>query len=85
MAIVRGLLSPDFFYPKKNSVIIDVGNIMEAIIDKDGFIQITMIVKDIEKAVEGWCTLLGIEQPPINLCHMEGGEELHLSRKACEL
>lgn len=50
------------------------GNIMEAIINKDGFIQITMIVKDIEKAVEGWCTLLGIEPPPINLCHMEGGE-----------
>lgn len=47
---------------------------MKTPINKKGFIQINIIVKDIEVAAEKWCTILGIEQPEIFKLHLEGGE-----------
>ena len=43
-------------------------------LDKKGFIQINIIVKDIEKAAELWAKLLGVETPKISINHLEGGE-----------
>lgn len=43
-------------------------------LDKKGFIQINIIVKDIEKAAELWAKLLGVEVPEISINHLEGGE-----------
>ena len=47
---------------------------MNAPLDKKGFIQINIIVKDIEKAAELWAKLLGIEKPKISINHLEGGK-----------
>ncbi len=47
---------------------------MENSIDKKGFIQINIIVKDIEHAARKWADLLGIETPEIHLNHLEGNE-----------
>lgn len=42
-------------------------------VNKKGFIQINIIVKDIEAAAAHWAALLGIETPKIRLNHLEGG------------
>ena len=42
-------------------------------VNKKGFIQINIIVKDIEAAAAHWAALLGIEMPKIRLNHLEGG------------
>lgn len=47
---------------------------MEHTISKKGFIQINIVVADIEKAAEKWAELLGIEKPAIFVNHLEGGE-----------
>ena len=43
-------------------------------VSKKGFIQINIIVKDIELAAEKWAELLGVEKPEITITHLEGGE-----------
>ena len=43
-------------------------------VSKDGFIQINIVVKDIETAAKKWGELLGIPPPKIRLNHLEGGE-----------
>ena len=43
-------------------------------VSKDGFIQINIVVKDIETAAKKWGELLGIPTPKIRLNHLEGGE-----------
>ena len=46
---------------------------MSSPLDKKGFIQINIIVKDIEKAAELWAKLLGVEKPEIRINHLQGG------------
>ena len=43
-------------------------------VSKDGFIQINIVVRDIEKAARKWGELLGIPTPEIRINHLEGGE-----------
>lgn len=43
-------------------------------VNKKGFIQINIVVADIEKAAEKWAELLGIEKPKINVNHLEGSD-----------
>ena len=47
---------------------------MNAPVSKNGFIQINIVVRDIEKAARAWADLLGIEEPAIRINHLEGGE-----------
>ena len=48
---------------------------MRTTINKDSFIQINIVVKDIEKAANKWADLLGIPVPEIHRGHLEGSEE----------
>ena len=43
-------------------------------VSRDGFIQINIVVRDIEKAARKWGELLGIPTPEIRVNHLEGGE-----------
>ncbi len=43
-------------------------------INKNGFIQINIIVRDIEAAAEKWAQILNIEKPEIRPVRLEGGE-----------
>lgn len=56
-------------------------------VNKKGFIQINIVVADIEKAAEKWAELLGIEKPAINVNHLEGGDTYTYRGKpeTCEL
>lgn len=47
---------------------------MQKPIKKEGFIQINIVVADIEKAAEKWAEILGIEKPEIYTNHLEGNE-----------
>jgi catechol 2,3-dioxygenase-like lactoylglutathione lyase family enzyme len=47
---------------------------MKTPIKKDGFIQINIVVADIELAAEKWAEILGIEKPEIYVNHLEGNE-----------
>ena len=47
---------------------------MNGNINKNGFIQINIIVRDIEAAAEKWSLLLGVEKPEIRPMRLEGGE-----------
>ncbi len=47
---------------------------MSATIHKNGFIQINIIVRDIETAAEKWAQILGVEKPEIRPMRLEGGE-----------
>ncbi len=47
---------------------------MNGKINKNGFIQINIIVRDIEAAAEKWSLLLGVEKPEIRPIRLEGGE-----------
>lgn len=60
---------------------------MEHTIDKNGFIQINIVVSDIETAAEKWAELLGIEKPEIVHRHLEGGEDYtyHGQPISCDL
>ena len=42
----------------------------KGIINKDQFIQVALVVDDIQKAAKAWSKLLGIEQPEIWMNHM---------------
>lgn len=46
---------------------------MQPPVSKKGFIQINIIVRDIEAAAAAWAALLGIEKPKIHINHLEGG------------
>ena len=43
-------------------------------LNKNGFIQINIIVKDIELAAEKWAQVLGVEKPEITETQLEGGD-----------
>ena len=60
---------------------------MKTPIDKKGFIQINIVVSDIETAAEKWADLLGIEKPEIRINHLEGGEDYKYHGKpiTCDL
>ena len=47
---------------------------MEHPVNKLGFCQINIIVKDIELAAKKWAELLGIPVPEIRINHLEGNE-----------
>ena len=47
---------------------------MNTPIKKEGFIQINIVVADIELAAEKWAEILGIEKPEIYVNHLEGNE-----------
>jgi hypothetical protein len=47
---------------------------MNGKINKNSFIQINIIVRDIEAAAEKWSLLLGVEKPEIRPMRLEGGE-----------
>ena len=49
-------------------------NQMSKSIDRNGFIQINIIVRDIETAAEKWAQVLGVEKPEIRPMHLEGGD-----------
>ena len=60
---------------------------MKTPIDKKGFIQINIVVSDIETAAEKWAELFGIEKPEIRINHLEGGEDYKYHGKpiTCDL
>ena len=60
---------------------------MNTPIKKEGFIQINIVVADIEKAASKWAEILGIEKPPVILRHLEGGENYtyHGKPVSCDL
>lgn len=60
---------------------------MKTPVNKNGFIQINIVVADIEKAAEKWADPLGIEKPEIHLNHLEGGENYTYRGKplSCDL
>ncbi len=47
---------------------------MGVAVNRNGFIQINIIVSDIEAAAEKWAQVLGIEKPEIRPMRLEGGE-----------
>ncbi len=47
---------------------------MDTPIKKEGFIQINIVVADIELAAEKWAEILGIDKPEIYVNHLEGNE-----------
>ncbi len=47
---------------------------MEHPVNKKGFAQICIVVKDIELAAKKWAELLGMEVPEIRINHLEGNE-----------
>ena len=47
---------------------------METQINKEGFIQINIVVKDINRAAKKWADLFGIPVPEIRFVHLEGKE-----------
>jgi hypothetical protein len=40
---------------------------MENAVPLNGFIQIQIVVEDIEKAIDGWCTLLNVPRPSMRI------------------
>ncbi len=60
---------------------------MKTPVNKNGFIQINIVVADIEKAAEKWADLLGIEKPAIHKSHLEGNEnyKYHGKPVSCDL
>ena len=49
-------------------------SIMGKTVDMNGFIQICIVVSDIDLAAEKWALVLGIEKPAISTMKFEGGE-----------
>lgn len=60
---------------------------MSKAVDKNGFIQICIIVKDIEQAAEKWAQVFGVEKPEIGKTHLEGGKDYTYRGKpvSCDL
>ncbi len=47
---------------------------MQTKVDKNGFIQICIVVADIEAAAKNWADLLGIDMPVIRNSRLQGGD-----------
>ena len=60
---------------------------MNTPVNKNGFIQINIVVSDIETAAKQWAELLGIEVPEIRINHLEGNENYKYRGKpiSCDL
>lgn len=65
---------------------------MNTPINKDGFIQINIVVADIETAAKKWADILNIPVPEIHLNHLEGnanylyhGEPVSCDLKVCNI
>ena len=65
---------------------------MEHPVNKLGFCQINIVVRDIELAAKKWAELLGIEAPEIRINHLEGnenytyrGEPITCDLKVCDI
>lgn len=65
---------------------------MEHPVNKLGFCQINIVVRDIELAAKKWAELLGIETPEILINHLEGnenytyrGEPITCDLKVCDI
>lgn len=60
---------------------------MQTPISRDGFIQICIVVKDIEKAAEQWAQLLNMPVPQVRDSHLEGNENYKYRGKpvSCDL
>ena len=60
---------------------------MNTPVNKNGFIQINIVVSDIETAARKWADLLGIEVPEIRINHLEGNENYKYRGKpiSCDL
>lgn len=60
---------------------------MNTPVKKEGFIQINIIVKDIETAAKAWAALLGVEPPQVHVNHLEGGDNYTYRGKpvSCDL
>lgn len=60
---------------------------MDTPIKKEGFIQINIIVEDIETSAKAWAELLNIPVPEIHTNHLEGGENYTYRGKpvSCDL
>ncbi|MDO4740221.1 MAG: VOC family protein [Eubacteriales bacterium] len=60
---------------------------MKHTISKTGFIQINIVVADIEKAAKKWAELLGVKKPEIRVNRLEGGAEYQYRGEevSCEL
>ncbi|WP_322199525.1 VOC family protein [Acutalibacter intestini] len=60
---------------------------MNTPVKKEGFIQINIIVKDIESAAKDWANLLGIDVPEVRDSHLEGNENYTYRGKpvSCDL
>lgn len=56
-------------------------------VSPEGFIQINIVVADIEKAAKKWAELLNIPVPEIHVNHLEGGENYQYRGKpiTCDL
>lgn len=60
---------------------------MNTPVNKKGFIQINIVVADIEQAAAHWAELLGIEKPVIHENTLTGGEnyKYHGKEETCKL
>ena len=60
---------------------------MRTCVDKKGFAQINIVVRDIETAARKWADLLGVDVPEIHHNHLEGGENYKYHGKpiSCDL
>ncbi len=60
---------------------------MKKPINPNGFIQICIVVRDIEAAAEKWAQALGVDKPEIRASHLEGGENYTYRGKpvSCDL
>lgn len=60
---------------------------METPVKKEGFIQICIVVENIEKAAEKWAELLNIPKPEVRESHLEGNQDYTYRDKevSCDL
>ncbi len=60
---------------------------MSKTVDRNGFIQICIVVKDIALAAEKWAQVFGVEKPEIRKTRLEGGDNYTYRGKpvSCEL
>ena len=60
---------------------------MQTHLERKNYMQICIVVADIEKAAEEWAKLLGIEKPEIQPKRLEGGEHYsyHNQLISCDL
>ena len=60
---------------------------MNTPVNPEGFIQINIIVRDIEKAARKWTDLLGVPMPEIRKIRLEGGDNYQYRGRpeSCEL